>query len=136
MKGSHKILIVDDEPYNSLVLKVKFENAGYKVVTASNGIDGLNKFKLEDPDVVITDIKMPVMDGKEMCRSLKEVNRGVSCLIIVITGAADKEERFWVKEIDNACLVEKPVSPSRLLTIVEKYLRSPSGAFRARTYRV
>lgn len=131
MKGPHKILIVDDEPYNKLVLKVKFENAGYKVITASNGIEGLNKFKLEDPDVVIADINMPVMDGKEMCRSLKEASNGGLCLLIVITGSADTDKRLWVKEIDNTCLVEKPVSPNRLLTIVEEYLHSPSGTYRA-----
>jgi len=121
-----KILIVDDEPYNTRVLKLKFENAGYKVVTASNGLDGLNKFKIEYPDVVITDIRMPVMNGREMCQSLKESMKERRFLIIVITSTVDNTERLWVNEINNASLVEKPISPNYLLTLVEDYLNEPA----------
>jgi len=121
-----KILIVDDEPYNTRMLKLKFENAGYKVVTASNGLDGLNKFKMEYPDVVITDIRMPVMTGWEMCLSLKESMKERRFLIIVITATIDNTERLWVNEINNANLVEKPISPNYLLTLVEDYLNEPA----------
>ena len=123
---SRKILIVDDEPYNIKVLKLKFENAGHKVVTASNGLDGLNKFKMEYPDVVITDIRMPVMTGREMCQSLKESMKERRFLIIVITSTTDQTERLWVNEINNTSLVEKPISPNYLLTLVEDYLNEPA----------
>ena len=126
MGKSGKILIVDDEPYNTRVLKLKFENAGYKVVTASNGFDGLSKFKMEYPDVVITDIRMPVMTGWEMCLSLKESMKERRFLIIVITATIDNTERLWVNEINNANLVEKPISPNYLLTLVEDYLNEPA----------
>ena len=126
MGKNGKILIVDDEPYNTRVLKLKFENAGYKVVTASNGLDGLNKFKIEYPDVVITDIRMPVMTGWEMCLSLKESMKERRFLIIVITATIDNTERLWVNEINNANLVEKPISPNYLLTLVEDYLNEPA----------
>ncbi len=123
---SGKILIVDDEPYNIRVLKLKFENAGHKVVTASNGLDGLNKFKMEYPDVVITDIRMPIMTGREMCQSLKESMKERRFLIIVITSTIDQTERLWVNEINNTSLVEKPISPNYLLTLVEDYLNEPA----------
>ena len=123
---SRKILIVDDEPYNTRVLKLKFENAGYKVFTASNGLDGLDKFKMEYPDVVITDIRMPVMTGREMCQSLKESMNERRLLIIVITSTIENSERLWVNEIHNASLVEKPISPSHLLSLVEDYLNEPA----------
>ena len=126
MGKNGKILIVDDEPYNTRMLKLKFENAGYKVVTASNGLDGLNKFKMEYPDVVITDIRMPVMTGWEMCLSLKESMKERRFLIIVITATIDNTERLWVNEINNANLVEKPISPNYLLTLVEDYLNEPA----------
>ncbi len=125
VEKSCKILIVDDEPYNIRVLKLKFENAGYTVVTASNGLDGLNKFRIECPDVVITDIKMPVMDGQEMCKSLQEVGKGKPFIIIVITSTAEQSDRLWVNEIDNANLVEKPISPSHLLALVKDYFNNP-----------
>lgn len=123
---SGKILIVDDEPYNTRVLKLKFENAGYKVLTASNGLDGLKKIKMEYPDVVITDIRMPVMTGREMCQSLKESMNERRFLIIVITSTIENSERLWVNEIHNASLVEKPISPSHLLALVEDYLNEPA----------
>ena len=121
-----KILIVDDEPYNTRMLKLKFENAGYKVVTASNGFDGLSKFKMEYPDVVITDIKMPVMNGREMCQSLKESMKERRFLIIVMTSTTDTTERLWVNEINNVSLLEKPISPNHLLALVEDYLNEPA----------
>ncbi len=116
-----KILIVDDEPCNTRVLKLKFENAGYNVIIASNGLDGLNKFKKEFPDAVVTDIKMPVMDGREMCRSLKEAGGGREFLVIVITSTIDRAERLWVDEMTDATLVEKPISPNHILSILEDY---------------
>lgn len=122
---SRKILIVDDEPCNTRVLKIKFENAGYKVVIASNGLDGLNKFKKEFPDAVVTDIKMPVMDGREMCRSMMEAGQGREFFVIVITSTIDRAERLWVEGMRDTTLVEKPISPTHILSIVEDYFNKP-----------
>jgi CheY-like chemotaxis protein len=125
-KKSHKILIVDDEPFNCRILKLKLENAGYNVVTASNGEEGLSKFMVECPDVVISDIRMPRMNGYEMCKCIKEVSNGRPYLTIVITSTVEKRERSFVNEIENAVLLEKPISPGHLLTIVEDYFNKPS----------
>lgn len=122
---SQKILIVDDEPYNTRVLRLKFENAGYTVIVATDGLDGLGKFKIESPDVVITDIKMPIMNGREMCKSMKEAGNGRSFLIIVITSTVDQIDRLWVNGMGNASLVEKPISPGHILTLVNDYFNKP-----------
>lgn len=120
---SRTILIVDDEPYTRRVLKLKFENAGYKVVTALNGLDGLDKFRTESPEVVITDIKMPVMDGHEMCCSLREAGYGRQFLTIVMTSSVDKAEMVWVDKLENIIIIEKPLSPNKLLSKVEEYFK-------------
>ena len=119
---SHKILIVDDEPFNCRILKLKFENAGYNVITGSNGEEGLSKFMVECPDVVISDIRMPKMNGYEMCKCIKEVSNGRPYLTIVITSTVEKRERSFVNDIEDAILLEKPISPGHMLTIVEDYL--------------
>lgn len=119
----HTILIVDDEPFNCRVLKLKFENAGYKVVAALNGLDGLDKFRTESPDVVITDINMPVMDGREMCSSLREIGCGRQFLTIVMTSLVDKAEMVWVDKLENIIFIEKPLSPNKLLSKVEEYFK-------------
>lgn len=126
MKSPHKILIVDDEPYSNRVLKLKFENAGYEVITACNGLEGLNKYKTEFPDVVISDIRMPLMNGQEMCQYLKEAGNGKPLLTIVITSTIAQNEREWVNKIENAILIEKPISPGHLLSIVENYFKNIS----------
>lgn len=125
-KKTHKILIVDDEPFVCRVLRLKLENAGYKVFTAPNGHEGLNSFKVESPDVVISDIRMPGMNGYEMCRLIMEESNGKPYLTIIITATVEKSEKSFANEMENAILLEKPISPSRLLTIVEDYLNKPS----------
>ena len=126
-KKSHKILIVDDEPFNCRVLKLKFENAGYSVVTGSNGEEGLSKFIVECPDVVISDIRMPKMNGYEMCKCIKEASNGRPYLTIVITSTVENRERLFVNDIENAILLEKPISPGHMLTIVEDYLNKSAS---------
>lgn len=124
---SHKILIVDDEPYNCRILKLKFENAGYQVVTGSNGEEGLNKFMVECPDVVISDIRMPRMNGYEMCKAIKKASNGRQYLTIVITSTVENRERSFVNDIENAILLEKPISPSHMLTIIEDYFNKSAA---------
>ena len=126
-KKSHKILIVDDEPFNCRVLKLKFENAGYSVVTGSNGEEGLSKFIVECPDVLISDIRMPKMNGYEMCKCIKEVSNGRPYLTIVITSTVEKRERSFVNDIENAIILEKPISPGHMLTVVEDYLNKSAS---------
>lgn len=122
-KGPYRVLIVDDEPYNIRIIKLKFEKAGYDVITATNGVEGLKKFKQEHPHVVITDVKMPLMDGQEMCQSIEKLNKESSFLLIVITSTIDREYRLWTDSINNAYLVEKPFSPAHLLSVVREFFK-------------
>lgn len=119
MQERPKVLIVDDEPFNHRVLKLKFENAGYQVILAENGKEGLEKFALENPDILITDIKMPVMDGQELCKHLPETE---DYLLIVVTSLLEQEARNWVSKIPDVIFVEKPVSPRYLVERANRYL--------------
>lgn len=114
-----KILIVDDEPFNLRVLKLKFENAGYKVFLAGNGKEGLERFAQEGPDVVVTDINMPIMDGREMCRRLPPPG---DYLLLVMTSSLENEVRSWTHNIAGIAFVQKPISPRQLLEKANKYL--------------
>ncbi len=66
-----KILLVDDEESIQIVYREEFEDEGYQVISALDGISALEKFKEEDPDLVILDIQMPGMDGVEVLRQMK-----------------------------------------------------------------
>ena len=111
MKNPTKILIVDDEAYIRRVLELKLKNKGYEVITAVNGAEGIEKFNLYHPDVVITDIKMPEMDGQALCEKIKKSNNDKPYLIIVITCSVSEGDISWINNMRDMLLLEKPFSP-------------------------
>lgn len=120
--NAHKVLIIDDEPHIVRVLKMKLENAGYKVITAANGLDGLEKFIKEKPLVVITDINMPLVDGQEMCKMIDELKEKHSFFIVVMTSSVESDIHNWARENENIHFVEKPFSPRNMLQLVNQYV--------------
>ena len=120
-KCAKKILIVDDEPHIIRVLKLKLENAGYEVVTAANGNDGLEKFLKEKPSVVISDIYMPHLNGEELYNMMASHWKNEPCFVIVMTSSVDQSLHGWAKEISNINFVEKPFSPSNILKLINEY---------------
>lgn len=114
-----KILIVDDEPYVLRVLKLKLEKAGYEVVTAVNGEDGLEKFISEKPSIIITDINMPHIDGQEMYQMMKEHEKSPFS-VIVMTSSVEDSVSAWIKMTPSIHFVEKPFSPRNILSLVNK----------------
>ena len=115
-----KILIVDDEPYIVRVLKLKLENAGYEVLTAVNGIDGMEKYVKENPAVVITDIVMPHVNGQELYKMIETQRKKNPCFVIVMTSSIDGSIRRWAEEMSNIYFVEKPFSPKDMLNLINE----------------
>jgi CheY-like chemotaxis protein len=115
MRSGKKVLIVDDEPNVVRVLKLMLERAGHKVRTAADGLQGLELLRAELPDVLITDIQMPRMDGRELVRSVhaEMPQRGFD--IYVMTSMTEREEREWVRQVPRVAFLEKPVSPRQLV---------------------
>ena len=66
-----KILVVDDDPNISDLLKIYFENEGYEVKTVGDGAEGINYFKMYEPDLVLLDIMLPKKDGWQVCREIR-----------------------------------------------------------------
>ena len=91
MSGHRKILVVDDEPDFVQLLKVRLESDDYQVVTALNGLEGLEKLKSEKPDVVLLDIMMPKINGLDVLKKMR--TRSKSLPIFMLSGYAD-ERRF------------------------------------------
>ena len=85
-----KILIVDDEPNILRILKCKIE--GFKIITASNGKEGLKKAAKKLPDIIITDIMMPVMDGYQMVESLRKAPGCKDIPVIMLTAKKQSED--------------------------------------------
>lgn len=76
-----KILLVDDEESIQIVYREEFEDEGYQVISALDGITGLEKFKKEEPDLVILDIQMPGMNGVEVLRQMKMLKGSIPVIL-------------------------------------------------------
>lgn len=121
-KNNRKILIIDDEAYIRRVIELKLKKKGYQVITAKNGAEGLNSFKVHQPDVVVTDIKMPVMDGLEFCRQTNPLKKVRPFLTVIVTCSMTENGWQWIDDMDDTLFFEKPFSPSRLLDAIDNYL--------------
>ena len=117
-----KILIVEDEKDLQDTIRQMFETAGYEVVVASNGQEGLEKFSEEAPDVVITDLAMPVMDGYEMVREIKSGPLGDSIPVLMLTAKVAEEEKIKGLNLGAIDYITKPFSFAELQLKIQNYL--------------
>ena len=122
MAKSKKILIIDDEAPIRRVLELKLKSRGYEVIMATDGEEGLNLIKSQEPDVVISDINMPRLDGETLCKMVNPSKKTRSFLTIIMTSRISPDERLWVSEMDDTVFMEKPFSPSKLLECIDHYL--------------
>jgi len=121
MKNNKKILVIDDEAHIRRVIEVKLKSQGYRVITARNGQEGLELIYSQQPDAVVTDINMPLLEGDKLCRMTDKLKEKRPFLTVVITARISPEEQAWVCEMHDTQLMEKPFSPARLLECINTY---------------
>lgn len=121
MGNNKKVLVVDDQAHIRRVIQLKLNNRGYQVTIAKNGEDGLNLIKTLQPDVVITDIMMPKMDGRTLCEQSNELKKEWPFLTIVMTARISPTEREWIEEMQDTVFMEKPFSLSTILRCIDQY---------------
>lgn len=115
------ILLVDDEPHVIRVLRLMLEREGYDVASANDGNEALEKMAARRPDVMVSDIQMAGMDGRELCRTVRARYPDDSFPIFVMTSMTASEERAWVRELANVEFLEKPLSPRQLIARLTTY---------------
>lgn len=115
-----KILLIDDEPDIVRVLSMSLRADGYEVVTAHSGEEGLNIFEKEEPEVVLTDIKMPGMDGIEVLRRIKESRDEPE--VIIITGHGDIDSAIEALQLGASDFINKPVRDKALAISLQRAL--------------
>ena len=121
MENNKLVLIIDDEAHIRRVIELKFRNQGYRVRTATNGEEGLELIQAHEPDVVITDIMMPKLDGKTLCERVNELKKERPFLTIVMTCRISPTEQDWINQMEDTVFVEKPFSLSTMLKCVDQY---------------
>ena len=115
-----KILVVDDDANISDLLKMYFENEGYDVKTAADGVEGLNYFKIFEPDLVLLDIMLPKKDGWQVCREIREMS---SKPVIMITAKGEVFDKVLGLELGADDFVVKPFDMKELSARVKALLR-------------
>ena len=115
-----KLLIVDDDVNICDMLKLYFENEGYTVKTANDGVSGLANFKMYDPDLVLLDIMMPKKDGWQVCREIREISPKP---VIMITAKGEVFDKVLGLELGADDFIVKPFDMKELSARIKAVLR-------------
>ena len=116
------ILLVDDEAMILRVMRTSLEKVGYKVDTAADGVEALEKIRLGCPDILVTDIEMPRMTGRELCLELQRSIPDRTFPIFVATSLTAIEHREWSSRIPKLVFLEKPISIRKLRSTIAEFL--------------
>ena len=121
-----KILIVEDDEITLGMYKTKLENEKYVVCVAGNGREGLVKAKAEKPDLILLDIRMPVMNGMEMLKELRRDVWGKSVPVIILTNFDSDDQLTWeiTKTQPSYYLLKAGNRPSAVLEKIKETLVS------------
>ncbi len=117
-----RILVVDDEADCQTVLAMYLESQGYRVQSATSGIEALSIFESDPPDLVISDVMMPEMDGFEFCRRLRRTRLGQLIPFIFLSGQGEIESKVEGHSIGADDYLVKPFQSEEILAKVKAQL--------------
>ena len=122
MSQKAKILIVDDEPFNVDVLLQELEELDYELITASNGQEALEQIKSRQPDLILLDLMMPVLDGFAVLSEIKADDSLRDIPVIIVSAASDSKS--IVKGIKQGAddYVTKPIDAEHLKSKLKDHL--------------
>lgn len=118
MNRTIKILLVDDDLKNSMLLKRFLEVEGYCVTYANNGAIGWELYHTSNPDLILLDINMPEMNGFELAKKIREVNKKV--LIFFLTDRTEKDDRLKGFQLKGNDYIPKPFYPEELIAKIKE----------------
>jgi len=117
-----KILTVDDSPSVRQMVKLTLSSAGYDILEAGNGMEGLNSAKGTTVDMVVTDLNMPLMNGLGLIRELRKLPAYRGVPILFLTTESDAEMKKEAKAAGATGWITKPFQQDQLVAIVKKVL--------------
>ncbi len=124
MAKNIKILLIEDDELIRLTCKNILNKASFDIIQADNGKTGLDLYRQERPDVVITDILMPDKEGLETILDIRKVNPNAK--IIAMSGGGSTQNMSFLKiaeKVGATCILPKPFKPDSLLSVIDKVLQ-------------
>ena len=120
---SHTVLIIDDEADIRLLIKYNLEKEGFVVMEADNGEKGIELARIHQPDLILLDVMMPVMDGIETCEKIRKLPELATTMICFLT--ARSEEYSQIAGLDSGAddYITKPIKPKLLVSRISALLR-------------
>jgi CheY-like chemotaxis protein len=117
-----KILIADDEIDILKVVTFRLRKSGYEILTAVNGKEALDLIQVKRPDLILLDLRMPLMDGYEVCKRIKHDEELKKIPVILLTASKINEAPEKVRELEADDYLIKPFDPAKLFEKVKKFI--------------
>ena len=114
-----KLLLVEDNKLNQVVVKFSLKRFGYEIVTANNGIEAVEKFKEEDFDFILMDVMMPEMDGLEATKIIRDLEKEKDIPIIALTADVITATENKCREFGMDAYMIKPFEVEKLFAILK-----------------
>jgi DNA-binding response OmpR family regulator len=118
-----QILVVDDELDMLMAIKLRLEASGYDVVTATDGLEGLNMARKFKPDLIVLDVMLPKMNGYKVSRFLKFDEEYKHIPIVMLTALAGEEDRSTGIETGANAYISKPFETQELVDTIRQFLQ-------------
>ncbi|HDD45140.1 MAG TPA: response regulator [Candidatus Desulfofervidus auxilii] len=116
-----KLLLIDDEEPVREILSLSLRSDGYEVITAGDGEEGIRLFQQEKPPIVLTDIKMPGMDGIEVLKKIKQIDPETE--VIIITGHGDMDLAIQSLKLEASDFITKPIKDEALAIALKRAIK-------------
>lgn len=116
------ILVVEDEETTKSLILYKLSNSGYRVATVSNGVQALEFLQKSVPDLIILDLMMPLMSGREFLASIREIEKFRSVPVIILSAKTLEKDVLEGLSLGADDFMKKPFSPSELVARVKMQL--------------
>jgi twitching motility two-component system response regulator PilH len=116
------VLIVDDSASIRVMVSEQLKQGGLNVIQASDGVEAMEKIQAHTPDLVITDIVMPKMNGYELCRWIKNGPNTKNIPVVMCSSKSEEFDRYWGTKQGADAYITKPYHPSELMETIKKLL--------------
>ncbi|MBE2221696.1 MAG: response regulator [Anaerolineae bacterium] len=120
------VLVVDDEDMTRQMIAMFLKMDGHDAVEAENGVDALEKVSMHQPDAIILDVMMPVMDGITVCKKLRANPATASIPVLMLSGRSQLGAEEEGLEAGANAYMKKPMDPKEMLTLLKEMMMQPA----------